>query len=155
MLKQQGAQRFSAKVYKLGINPCVDVPQRVSQAFGRRSYVPISGTLNGHLIRATLVPKGGGRHRLFLNGDMRKRASVDVGNRVDLVVDVDNAPRAVLMPKEFALALQKNRKAKTAFERLTLSRQKEILTYLNWIKRPETLKRNVEKIVGRLLKPAE
>jgi uncharacterized protein YdeI (YjbR/CyaY-like superfamily) len=53
------------------------------------------------------------------------------------------------------LALQKNRKAKTAFERLTPSRQKEILTYLNWLKRPETLKRNVEKIVAYLLKEAE
>jgi hypothetical protein len=50
------AQHFSAKVYKLGINPCVDVPQRVSQAFDQRGYVPVTGTLNGHVIRATLAP---------------------------------------------------------------------------------------------------
>ena len=149
------AQHFSAKVYQLGINPCVDVPQRVSRAFGVRGYVPVEGTLNGRPVRATLVPKGAGRHRLFLNGDMRKRAGVEVGDRVDLVLDVDTQPRSVPMPKEFAAALRRNRKARAAFERLRPSRQKEILTYLNWLKRPETLERNTEKVVAGLLEQAE
>ncbi|MGH9839592.1 MAG: DUF1905 domain-containing protein [Blastocatellia bacterium] len=73
------SQRFSAKIYKLGINPCVDVPKRVSEVFGKRGYVPVAGTLNGQAIHATLVPKGGGEHRLFLNGEMRRRAAVGVG----------------------------------------------------------------------------
>jgi hypothetical protein len=145
------AQRFSAKVYKLGINPCVDVPQRVSRAFGKRGYVPVNGTLNDHPIRATLVPKGGGRHRLFLNGDMRRRAGVEVDDRVRLAVSLDTQPRKVPMPKELAAALRRNREARAAFEALTPSRRKEILVYLNWLKRPQTLKRNVDKIVARLL----
>jgi hypothetical protein len=148
------AQRFSAKVYQLGINPCVDVPQRVSRAFGKRGYVPVTGTLNGCAIRATLVPKGGGRHRLYLNGDMRRRASVEVGDRVDLVLGLDTQPRSVPMPKELAAALRQNRNAGAAFEALPVSRQKEILVYLNWLKRPETLKRNIDKIIVRLLERA-
>ncbi len=56
-------QHFTATVYTLGINPCVDVPPRVSAAFGKRGYVPVAGTLNDQPIRATLAPKGGGRHR--------------------------------------------------------------------------------------------
>jgi hypothetical protein len=147
-------QRFSAKVYKLGVNPCVDVPQRVSRAFGKRGYVPVKGALNGHAIRATLVPKGGGRHRLYLNGDMRQRAGVEVGDRVDLVLDLDTRPRSVPMPKELAAALRQNRNARAAFESLPASRQKEILVYLNWLKRPETLQRNIDKVVAGLLKQA-
>jgi hypothetical protein len=151
----EGEQRFSARIYKLGINPCVDVPSRVSEAFGKRGYVPVKGTLNGHSIHATLTPKGGGRHRLYINGDMRTRAGVDVGDRVDIGLSIDPQPRKVLMPEELARALKQNRRAKAAFGRLPPSRQKEILTYLNWLKRPDTLKRNIEKVVAILIKQTE
>jgi hypothetical protein len=79
-------QQFSAQIYKLGINPCVDVPKNISQAFGKRGYIPVRGTLNGHSIRATLVPKGDGQHRLFINTEMWKQASVDVGDQVQLAI---------------------------------------------------------------------
>lgn len=145
-------QTFSAKIYKLGINPCVDVPEHVSQAFERKGYVPVKGKLNDEPIRATLVPIGEGRHRLFINGDMRKRAQVDVGDCIHLALEYDPKPRNIPMPKHFAFALQQNKKAKEAFEQLTPSRQKEILTYLNWLKQPESLKQNIEKTVSQLLK---
>ena len=145
-------QQFSATVYKLGINPCVDVPRRISDAFGKRGYVPVKGMLNGQPIRATLVPKGGGRHRLYLNGDMRKRANVEVGDRVRIVVYEDTQPRTVPMPAEFAAALKKNPKARAAFDALTPSQQKDILVYLNWLKHPESLQRNIDRLIARWVK---
>ena len=145
-------QAFSATIYKLGINPCVDVPKRVSQTFGKRGYVPVRGMLNRQPIRATLVPKGEGRHRLFINGDMRKRAAVDVGNRVKLTLRVDGQPRIVAMPQKFAHALRSNRAAKVAFEQLQPSIRKQILTYLGWLKSPEALQRNIEKTIAMLLR---
>lgn len=144
--------QFTATVYKLGINPCVDVPRRISDAFGRHGYVPVEGTLNGQPIRATLVPKGGGRHRLYLNGDMRKRANVELGDRVRIVVYEDTQPRTVPMPAEFAAALKKNPKARAAFEALTPSQQKDILVYLNWLKHPESLQRNIDRLIARWVK---
>lgn len=74
-------QQFTARIYKQGINPCVDGPAEVSQAFGRRGHIPVTGTLNGHPITATLVSKGGGQHRLYINGAMRKQAGVDTGDQ--------------------------------------------------------------------------
>jgi uncharacterized protein YdeI (YjbR/CyaY-like superfamily) len=59
------------------------------------------------------------------------------------------------MPQSFVLALQKNEKAKAAFERLPPSHQKEILDYLNFLKKPETLTRNIQKVLESLLKPKE
>jgi hypothetical protein len=147
--------RFTATVYKLGINPCVDVPQRVSQAFGKRGYVPVVGTLNGQPIRATLVPKGGGFHRLYLNGEMRKRAQVKGGDAVNITLERDTQPRDLPMPEALALALEQNPSARAVFDRLTASRKKEILSYLNWLKRPETLKKNVDRLIAELLKSPE
>ena len=86
-------QRFKARIYKLGINPCVDVPKRVSDAFKKLGYIPVKGKLERVDIRATLCPKGNGRHRLYVNGDMRKRAVVDTGNTVSISVSFDSTSK--------------------------------------------------------------
>jgi len=146
------SQAFSAAIYKVGINPCIEVPGRVSAFFERRGNVPVAGTLNGVPIRATLVPVGTGRHRLYINGEMRKQANVDVGDRIHVILRLDTKPRVVPMPIELREALRQNREAKTAFEKLRPSHQKEILTYLNWLRKPDSLKRNIDKVIAFLLK---
>ena len=145
------SQRFSAVIYKLGVNPCVDVPPGVSRAFGKRGPVPVAGTLNGSPFRANLMPKGDGTHRLYLNGVMRKAAGVDVGDRVEMRLEFDPQPRMLSRPEALRRALEASPEAKAAFERLTPSRRKEILAYLNALKRPESLQRNVEKVIAHLL----
>ncbi len=145
-------KEFSARIYRAGINPSVDVPKRVSEAFGERGYVPVAGKINNTPIRATLVPIGKGRHRLYINGEMRKKANVDAGDRIHVELEIDITPRKIKMPEELATALSTSKDAKAAFEKLTSSRQKEVLTYLNWLKKPESVKRNIEKIVARLSK---
>jgi hypothetical protein len=148
-------QSFTATVYKLGINPCIDIPEEVSQAFNIRGYVPVKGMLNGHTIQANLVPMGGGRHRLFLNGEMRERAKVGVDDQIELVLEYDPVPRPPLhMPEALAEALEDNPVAKDAFNKLTSSRQKEIVSYLNWLKRPESIQRNIDKVLAMLLDKA-
>jgi hypothetical protein len=143
---------FSAVIGKVGINPCVDVPERVSKSIKKTGYIPVTGTLNGFSMRATLVPAGNGRHRLYINTEMRKKANVAVGDLIHLALALDTKPRDVPMPQAFAAALESNEKAKVAFEKLPPSHQKEILVYLNYLKKPETLKRNVEKVINFLLK---
>lgn len=143
-------QKFRAKITKAGINPCVRVPKKISETLEIRGHVPVNGTLNGVPIRATLVPLGDGRHHLYVNGEMRKNAGVKVGDIVHLALKLDTKPRTVPIPEEFAIALDKHKEAKAVFEKLLPSKQKEILVYLNWIKRPDTLRRNIEKIISKL-----
>ena len=89
--------------------------------------------------------------RLFINGEMRERAQVDVGSRITVALHVDTRPRRVPIPKELR-ALRSNRDGKAVWELLTPSRQKEILRYLNFAKRPETLQRNIKKVIALLQK---
>lgn len=146
------AQQFSATIDKLGINPCVEVPLRVSRAFGKRGYIPVAGKLNGKPYLAILVPTGGGRHRLFINGEMRERAKVDVGDRITVTLKFDTRPREVPVPKDLARVLRSHRTARAAWGLLTPSRRKEILRYLNSAKRQETLERNIRKVIAFLEK---
>jgi hypothetical protein len=149
-MKRSNAVTFSARIYKLGINPCVDVPARASRFFGRRGYVPVAGTVGGHSFRGTLVPVGDGRHRLFLNTDIRVRAAVGPGDRVQLVLQLDTRSRDLPVPPALASALKTNHAAAAAWLALTPSKRKEILSYLNWLKSAEAMERNVQNVVERL-----
>jgi hypothetical protein len=142
---------FRARVGKIDINPYVQVPDDVLQKLQReagkeKGPIPVQGTLQGQPFLANVV-RYRGMWRLYLNLAMRQAANVDVGDQVTVRVDFDNAPRTVPAPREFKLALSKNKRAQEVFEKLAPSRQKEILHYLNSLKRPETLARNIEKVI--------
>jgi hypothetical protein len=142
---------FKAKIYKQGINPCVDVPKKVSEQFNKRGYVPIKGTVNSFKFKSTLVPMGRGRHRLFVNGGMRKGAGVGLGDTIDVSLVFDKASRKVPMPRYLRTALEKNG-VYDVFRTLTPSKRKDIYVYLAHLKKRETRENNVRRIVGKLKK---
>jgi uncharacterized protein YdeI (YjbR/CyaY-like superfamily) len=53
------------------------------------------------------------------------------------------------MPKELVKALRQDAKAKQFFEKLTPSRQKEIIRYLGSLKTEEALSRNIKKLIAK------
>jgi len=146
---------FSAKIYKIGINPYVLLPQPVldsifKQAGKDKGAIPVRGTLNGNAFTQTLV-KYSGKWRLYLNTPMRKAAGIDVGDTANVKIEFDPAPRIIPMHPKLQQALAKNKKAKEAFEELTPSRQKEILRYIGFLKSEESVMTNVEKVIQNLL----
>jgi len=151
MVGKAQPQKFSAKIYKVGINSCVDVPERVSKAFGKRGYVPVEGKLNGHQIRATLVPKGGGCHRLYINGEMRRAAGVATGDKVNLVLWIDTKSREIPVPEDLAEALRATRGTLEAFEKLSPSHRRELLKWVLDAKRSETRERRIRRTVDHVL----
>ena len=146
---------FSATIYKIGINPYVYLPEDVLNALFRqagkpKSPIPVQGTINGKRFIQTLV-KYQGAWRLYINGEMRRAAGIDVGDQVHIKIEFDPIPRIEAMHPKFKDALSNKKVAKTAFEKLTPSRQKEMLRYLNSMKTESSLERNIEKIIRHLL----
>ena len=147
-------ESFTAKILIIGINPYVGIPEDVldalfKQAGKTKGPIPIRGRLNGKEFLQTLV-KYQGAWRLYLNTPMRRDAAIDVGDNAIIEIEFDPEPRIVPMHPKFARALSKNKVAKAAFEKLTPSRQKEILRYLNSMKTEESLVRNIEKVIQYL-----
>jgi len=142
-------ETFSAPIHKTGINPYADLPMRVSRAFGRRGYVPVRGSINRFTFRATLVPVGEGRHRLYINGTMRKSAGVDVGDRIRVALEIDDAPREMPVPIDLARGLRQAG-AWGAFQRARPSDRKDILAYHTFLKTPEARKRHVQRVLEHL-----
>lgn len=154
-------QSFKAKIYIISkINPVVDVPEDVLKAIfeeaGKsKGPIPVRGRLNGAEFIQTLI-KYEGAWRLYLNGEMRKSAGIDTGDMGEVEIEFDPRPRTEPIPEKFAEALNADKEASTEFARLSASRQKEILRYLNSMKTEASLVKNVEKVIRHLTgKPAD
>lgn len=145
---------FSAKIFKIGINPYVLLPQPVLQSLFKQAEkdkgaIPLRGTLNGKVFTQTLV-KYSSKWRLYLNTPMRNAAGIDVGDIANVKIEFDPEPRIILMHPKLLQGLAKNKKAKAAFEKLTPSRQKEIMRYIGFLKTEESLTTNIKKVIKHL-----
>jgi hypothetical protein len=168
---------FVAVVKIAGINPYVDVPARVTSELKQRGKAVVlikvsrrgakkvaRGTrmardaarlkrvarlAPGGWFRTTVVPAGG-RHRLYLDTWMRDAAAVGIGDRVRISLKPDRRPRDLAAPRILQQALKTNSTVMIAWMALSPSRRREILSYLNFLKTPAALERNVRKVVTQL-----
>lgn len=143
--------KFSAKIYKIGINPVVDPPEKVLNALFKeagksRGPIPVRGKLNAAEFIQTLV-KYQGTWRLYINWPMLKDCGLKVGDTAKVEVEFDPRSRDVPMPAKFAAALKKDKHVKTAYAALSPSRQKEILRYLGSLKTEESLDKNIGRVL--------
>ena len=143
---------FEANIYKVGINPCVDVPLHITRKMvAVKGYIPIKGKIKGHSFQQTLLSVKNAEYRLYVNGPMLKGSGTKSADRVKFIIEQDFEPKTVPMPKEFKRKLEAN-DLTAAFKKLTTGGQKEILKYLNFLKTEEALMRNIDKVISQLEK---
>lgn len=140
---EEGEHRFAGVLYELPsnyphiMNVALDVPAQVSDALGLRGHVPVVGTADAAELTATLVPVGGGRHRLFLNGAVRGAIGKGVGDTVEIRIRLDRSDRTPETPPDLQETLAEDG-ATAAWEALAPSRRKELLVWLADAKRGQT-----------------
>lgn len=147
--------KFRVEIEIIGVNPFVFVPEKILQAIFKKAgkdkgTIPIKGTLNGSPYKQTLV-KYSGAWRLYINTTMLKNSPKRIGEEVKLSVEYDAEPRIVLPPSKFIKALNQNKEAQTTFDKLSASRQLEIVRYLANLKTKETLEKNITRAINFLL----
>ena len=146
---------FSAKIFKIGINPYVLVPAAIlkdlfKDAGKDKGPIPIQGSINGYPFTQTLV-KYSSKWRLYLNTPMRIGSASDVGDTVEMRISIDTKERTIPMPPKLLIALQKNKKANDIFEQLRPSLKKEIMRYINNMKTEASIDKNVTRAINFLL----
>jgi hypothetical protein len=145
---------FSAKIYKLGINPYVLLPSAILKKLFKdagkgKGSIPVKLKINEQIFIQNLV-KYSGKWRLYLNTPMRKTAGKDVGDIIEIDIEFDAAERITPMHPGLEKALLQNKKAKKVFDELPPSRQKEILRYINFLKSEESVERNIKRAINFL-----
>jgi hypothetical protein len=144
--------QFRARIYKVGINPCVKVPMKITKHMQPvKGYIPVRGTIDGHVFNQTLVPVKDEPYRLFVNGLMLKASGKQVGETAVFDIEQDLTPSSEKypMPGYLSKPLQQN-KLMNAFEKLTPYRQKEIIRYLDSLKTEAARERTVLKVLDAL-----
>lgn len=152
------AQFITAVIRIRGINPYMLVSASKAGAIRSdwRKPLPVLVRINGmpdKPFRTNLMPAGGGCFYLYLHGDMRRISGTEVGDRVRAELSLDtnykNGPMHA-MPPWFREGLRQSPSARSNWQVLSPSRQKEILRYLSRLESPDAKARNLKQVIAVL-----
>jgi hypothetical protein len=115
---------------------------------GKKTF-PVKATVNGHTWSGR-VARMGGENLLGMNKAVRGDAGVEAGDEVDVVVELDSAPREVEVPPALSAALKKDKAAGKLFDALAYSHRKEFARWVAEAKKEETRDRRVEQAIEML-----
>lgn len=84
-------EHFKAKIYKTGMNWCVDVPIKITeQLIADKGYIKIKGQINNFDFAKTLVPVKNAPYRLFVNLKMMKGGKTALGEVASFDIEKEN-----------------------------------------------------------------
>ena len=144
------AQRIRALLETTGKTAVgFEVPEPVVLGLGKGKRPPVLVTINGYTYRSTVAPMGG-RYLVGVSAENRAAAGVSGGETHDIELALDDAPREVAVPADFAAALDAEPAARRTFDALSPSNKGYHVTLLEGAKSPETRARRLEKSMSAL-----
>jgi hypothetical protein len=142
--------RFRTTVEQAGTTATgIEVPSTVVEGLGAGKRPPVRVTINGFTYRSTIAVMGG-RFMVGVSAENRAGAKVAGEDVVDVDIELDTAPRVVELPKDFAVALKKDAKARKTFDGLSPSNKGWHVSSIEGAKTEETRQRRIAKQVAAL-----
>jgi hypothetical protein len=129
------------------------VPPEVVESLGAGRKPAVRVTVGGHTYRSTIATMGG-RFLLPLSAENRTAAGVAAGDRVEVHVELDDAPRVVEVPADLAAALDAEPSARRRFDALSYSHQRRHVLAVEGAKAEATRQRRVSAAVATLVEEA-
>lgn len=127
----------------------IEVPAKVVQSLGSSKRPAVRVKINGYDYRSTIAVLGG-KFMLGVSAEVREGAGVAGGDTVDVDLELDTAPREVILPADFKAALDRDPKARKFFESLNFSNKQRHVLSIESAKAAETRQRRIEKTVATL-----
>ncbi|GAM44900.1 hypothetical protein NSK11_contig00011-0046 [Nocardia seriolae] len=127
----------------------LEVPPEVVAALGEGARPPVTITINGHSWQSRVAIMRG-RHLLGLSNANRQAAGVEIGEEVEVELELDTQPRVVVEPPDFARALDDDPAARAAYDNLSHSRKRQHVHAIESAKQPDTRRRRIEKAIATL-----
>src|SRR5215207_8727743 len=110
---------------------------------------PVAATIGDYTWRTT-VTRMGGEFLLGMNKDVRKGAGAEAGDTVDVLIELDDAPREVEVPEALSAALAGDPAAKAEYDALAYTHRKEFARWIAEAKKEETRRRRVVQVLQML-----
>jgi hypothetical protein len=143
-------QTFTATILNAGGGGAyVEVPFDVEAAFGSKKP-KIKATFEGVPYRGMLTRMGTENHVLIILKEIREMIGKTFGDEVNITVELDTEPRVIEVPTELKKAFKTEKEAKSFFDKLSYTHQREYVMWINEAKREETRQSRIVKAVEML-----
>lgn len=123
------------------------VPPSVVESLGAGKRPAVRVTVQGHTYRTTIATMAGD-FMIPVSAENRAAAGVKAGDRLDVDVELDSAPREIPVPADLEAAMDV--KAKDFFNGLSNSRKQSYTLWIESAKKPETREKRVAEAVAML-----
>jgi hypothetical protein len=114
---------------------------------GKKPYVVV--TVNGHSWR-TRVAIMRGRNLIGLSNANRLATGVEIGDEVEVSLELDTEPSAIAEPTDLASALDADPVARASFDRLSPGKKRAYISDVEKAKKPETRERRIAAVIDGL-----
>ena len=142
--------RFRTTILQAGKTATgIQIPDEIVESLGAGKRPAVRVTINGHTYRSTVASMGG-RFMVGVNAQNREAAGVAGGDKVEVDIELDTAPREVTVPPDLAKALKKDAKARETFDGLSYSNKQAHVLSIEGAKTDETRQRRIAKSVSAL-----
>jgi hypothetical protein len=142
--------RFNATIQLSGRTATgIEVPAAVVATLGQSKRPPVRVTIQGHTYRSTVASMGG-VFMLPVSAEHREAAGVQAGDEVGVDIELDTAPREVVVPPDFADALERDADARRFFDGLSYTQKHRHVLSIEQAKTVETRRRRIAKAVSML-----
>lgn len=128
----------------------IEVPDDVVAALAGGKKPKVYVTINGHTYRSSVAVMGG-TSLVGVSAENRAAAGVAAGDRITVDLRLDNDPRVVEVPEDFAAALAANPVAAAAWAKLSYSHQQQHVLAIEAAKAADTRARRVAGAITKLL----
>ena len=110
---------------------------------------PVAATIGDYTWRTT-VTRMGGEFLLGMNKAVRQGAGAEAGDTVEVLIELDTAPREVQVPEALAAALEDDPAAKANYEAMSYTHRKEYARWIAEAKREDTRDRRLAQTLEML-----
>jgi len=126
-------------------------PFDVVEVFHTKARVPVKGTINGFPFRSSLMNMGTG-HMMAVNAQLRAGGNCKGGDTVDVVMELDEEERKVVLPASLKKIIASDPRTKESWAKLSFTHQKEWMRAIDDAKRPETKEKRITAMMDALRK---
>ena len=138
--------KFRATVIPSGNAAGVQIPAAVMKTLGPAARPPIVITINGHSWRSRVALMRG-QHLIGMSRAARVACGIAEGDAVEVDIELDNEPRNVPEPLDLAEALNRDPKARAAFDRLPYGLKRKYVAAIEEAKSADVRSRRLEKLM--------
>lgn len=149
-MTKQPTVEFETTLTGFGKNTGIVVPPEALAALDAGKRPPVDVEVNGYRYRSTIGSMNG-RALISVSAEVRKDTGLNAGDPISVILTLNETPRTVDVPDDFASALEANEGTAEFFAGLSNSLQRHHIDLITGAKTEETRQRRIDRAIGLFL----